>query len=137
MRRTSVKALAILGCCGFALAAAGPREAAAQPATSRTACADPGALGVSRTIALDTAGGLHVGLKTYPQTLALADKEVVLTFDDGPLPGPTDRTLDALHPRPLSIGVGFELNRVETIRPEPHDRRLDAIVTEAGIMHFG
>ena len=48
-----------------------------------------------------------------------------------------DRTLDALHPRPLSIGVGFELNRVETIRPEPHDRRLDAIVTEAGIMHFG
>ena len=48
-----------------------------------------------------------------------------------------DRTLDALHPRPLSIGVGFELNRVETIRPEPHDRRLDAIVTDAEIMHFG
>ena len=48
-----------------------------------------------------------------------------------------DRTLDALHPRPLSIGVGFELNRVETIRPETHDMRLNVIVTEAGIMAFG
>ncbi len=44
-----------------------------------------------------------------------------------------DRTLALLRPRPLSIGVGFELSRVETIHPEPHDERLDAIVTEAGV----
>lgn len=43
-----------------------------------------------------------------------------------------DRTLAALSPRPLAIGVGFEMNRVESIRPEPHDQRLDWIVTEAG-----
>jgi peptidoglycan/xylan/chitin deacetylase (PgdA/CDA1 family) len=37
-----------------------------------------------------------VGRKQFPQTLALAPKEVVLTFDDGPLPGTTDRVLAAL-----------------------------------------
>ena len=47
-----------------------------------------------------------------------------------------DRTLSSLHPRPLAIGVGFELNRVETIHPEAHDQRLDAIATEAGVMTF-
>lgn len=47
-----------------------------------------------------------------------------------------DRTLTALRPRPLAIGVGFELCRVDTIRPEPHDERLDAIVTEAGVTTF-
>ena len=44
-----------------------------------------------------------------------------------------DRTLAALSPRPLTIGVGFEINRLETIRPEAHDQRLDWIVTEAGV----
>ncbi|MBS1190654.1 MAG: 5-formyltetrahydrofolate cyclo-ligase [Rhodocyclaceae bacterium] len=43
-----------------------------------------------------------------------------------------DRTLAALAPRPLAVGVGFEMNRVDSIRPEPHDQRLDWIVTEAG-----
>ena len=43
-----------------------------------------------------------------------------------------DRTLAALEPRPLAVGVGFEINRIATIRPQPHDRRLDWIVTEAG-----
>lgn len=43
-----------------------------------------------------------------------------------------DRTLGALEPRPPAIGVGFEMNRVESLVPEPHDQRLDWIVTEAG-----
>ena len=43
-----------------------------------------------------------------------------------------DRTLASLRPRPLAIGVGFELGRVDNIWPEPHDERLDWIVTEAG-----
>jgi 5,10-methenyltetrahydrofolate synthetase len=43
-----------------------------------------------------------------------------------------DRTLAALAPRPLAVGVGFEINRLETILPGPHDQRLDWIVTEAG-----
>jgi len=43
-----------------------------------------------------------------------------------------DRTLAALAPRPLAVGVGFEINRVGSIRPEAHDQRLDWIVTENG-----
>ena len=43
-----------------------------------------------------------------------------------------DRTLAALSPRPLAVGVGFEINRLPDIRPEVHDQRLDWIVTEKG-----
>lgn len=43
-----------------------------------------------------------------------------------------DRTLAALPRRPLTIGVGFELNRLPSIHPEAHDQRVDWIVTEAG-----
>ena len=48
-----------------------------------------------------------------------------------------DRTLATLVPRPLSIGVGFEIARVKDIHPQEHDIRLDAIVTEAGIVRHG
>ncbi|MEW5888441.1 MAG: 5-formyltetrahydrofolate cyclo-ligase [Pseudomonadota bacterium] len=44
-----------------------------------------------------------------------------------------DRTLAAATPRPLALGVGFELARVDSIRPQEYDLRMDAIVTEAGI----
>lgn len=43
-----------------------------------------------------------------------------------------DRTLAALSPRPLAVGVGFELARLDSTRPQPHDVPLDVIVTEAG-----
>jgi 5-formyltetrahydrofolate cyclo-ligase len=42
-----------------------------------------------------------------------------------------DRTLAALSPRPLAIGVGFELSLVETIYPQDFDMPMDLIVTEA------
>lgn len=48
-----------------------------------------------------------------------------------------DRTLAACSPRPLAIGVGFEINRLDTIRPEVHDQRLDWIVTEDGVFRPG
>jgi len=47
-----------------------------------------------------------------------------------------DRTLASLAPPPLAIGIGFELARVESVRPEAHDVRLSAMVSEAGVfMH--
>jgi peptidoglycan-N-acetylglucosamine deacetylase len=55
----------------------------------------PDALGVSRTIEIGGAA-TSVGLKTYPRTIALADKELILTFDDGPNAPTTDRILAAL-----------------------------------------
>lgn len=44
-----------------------------------------------------------------------------------------DRTLAAAAPRPLAIGVGFELARLPTIVPQPHDIAMDFVVTEAGL----
>src|SRR3954470_12542892 len=44
-----------------------------------------------------------------------------------------DRTLQALSPRPLAIGVAFEFARLPSIRPQPHDVPMDFVVTEAGI----
>ena len=44
-----------------------------------------------------------------------------------------DRSLAALSPRPRAIGVGFELARVASIRPQAHDLPMDFIVTESGI----
>ena len=57
---------------------------------------NPAALGTERVLAIDPAQTAPVGRKQFPRTLPLAPKEIVLTFDDGPLPGTTDRVLDAL-----------------------------------------
>lgn len=46
-----------------------------------------------------------------------------------------DRTLAALGAHVLSVGVGFELARLTSIKPEAHDQPLDALVTEAGVFH--
>src|SRR3984893_9185510 len=60
------------------------------------AACPPEALGVARTLEVGTSGGLQVGLKTYPRSLALDDREIVLTFDDGPAAQTTPKVLDAL-----------------------------------------
>ena len=56
----------------------------------------PETLGTSRVVEVGTQGGLEVGLKTYPQTIPLANHEVILTFDDGPAAKTTPEILDAL-----------------------------------------
>jgi peptidoglycan/xylan/chitin deacetylase (PgdA/CDA1 family) len=57
---------------------------------------NPGAIGISRTIVVDPAEHPRVGSFQYPETLPLANKEVVLTFDDSPRPIYTDKVLDTL-----------------------------------------
>jgi peptidoglycan-N-acetylglucosamine deacetylase len=57
---------------------------------------NPDAIGTSRVIALDPAKHQRLGLQQYRETLPLQDHEVVLTFDDGPLPPYTSKVLDAL-----------------------------------------
>lgn len=44
-----------------------------------------------------------------------------------------DRSLAALSPRPRAVGVGFELARVSSIRPQDYDLPMDYIVTEEGV----
>lgn len=45
-----------------------------------------------------------------------------------------DRTLAALRPQPLAIGVGFEQARLTSIYPQAHDVPMDAVVTEHGVL---
>lgn len=74
-------------------AAAGivPIVAAAEPCPGH-----PDALGTERVLAVDAATTPRVGRKSFPDTLPLQRKELVLTFDDGPWPGTTPKVLDAL-----------------------------------------
>lgn len=44
-----------------------------------------------------------------------------------------DRTLASIAPRPLTIGVAYELSRVDSIRPQEYDLAMDFVVTERGI----
>ena len=55
-----------------------------------------GHLGTGRNLAVSGQGGPWFGTKTYPHSLPLSDGEVILTFDDGPLPATTLPVLDAL-----------------------------------------
>jgi peptidoglycan-N-acetylglucosamine deacetylase len=79
-----------LCCAVFALCAA------AMPAIAAECPGNPDAIGTSRTIVVDPAEHPRIGGMSYPETLPLADKEVVLTFDDGPISPYTDRILDIL-----------------------------------------
>ena len=44
-----------------------------------------------------------------------------------------DITLAAISPRPLAIGVCYEMFRTATLDPQPHDIAMDFVVTESGI----
>ncbi len=57
---------------------------------------NPQAIGTSRVLAVDPTEHARLGTMQYRETLPLADKEVVLTFDDGPLPPYTNRLLAIL-----------------------------------------
>jgi peptidoglycan/xylan/chitin deacetylase (PgdA/CDA1 family) len=76
-------------------AAAAPAPAPV-PATEQAKCTNPNALGVERTVQIDTTGGPGFGFQNFKAYDFLRDKEVVLTFDDGPWPGNTERVLKAL-----------------------------------------
>nr|WP_225706186.1 polysaccharide deacetylase family protein [Bradyrhizobium cenepequi] len=70
-------------------------------ATSRSAVAadcpgHPDALGTSRTLVVDPREHPRIGTMQYAETLPLNDHEVVLTFDDGPLPKYSNQVLDIL-----------------------------------------
>jgi peptidoglycan/xylan/chitin deacetylase (PgdA/CDA1 family) len=54
------------------------------------------ALGTERVLEVDVKNMPRVGRKQFPSTLPLGEKELVLTFDDGPWPGTTTRILDTL-----------------------------------------
>jgi peptidoglycan/xylan/chitin deacetylase (PgdA/CDA1 family) len=59
-------------------------------------CRNPNALGTSRTLVIDNTSHPRLGSQQYNETLPLADHEVVLTFDDGPLAPSSNHILDIL-----------------------------------------
>ncbi|HXQ84077.1 MAG TPA: polysaccharide deacetylase family protein, partial [Xanthobacteraceae bacterium] len=71
------------------------RQASAQEFTP-VCPGNPNALGTSRVLAIDPADYPRLGRMQYPNSLPLADKEVVITFDDGPLPLYSNQILDIL-----------------------------------------
>ena len=78
-------------------AAAAPAPApAAAPVVAKATCDNPNALGVERVVQIDTTGGPGFGFEHFKAYDFLRDKEVVLTFDDGPWPGNTPAVLKAL-----------------------------------------
>src|SRR5450755_1967458 len=77
--------------------AAAPAPApAAAPVVAKATCDNPNALGVERVVQIDTTGGPGFGFEHFKAYDFLRDKEVVLTFDDGPWPGNTPAVLKAL-----------------------------------------
>jgi peptidoglycan/xylan/chitin deacetylase (PgdA/CDA1 family) len=76
--------------------APGPQPAQAAPQAAANCPGNPDALGTSRVLSLDPAQYPRVGRMQYPDSLPLNDKEVVLTFDDGPLPPYSNEILDTL-----------------------------------------
>ena len=88
----------------------------AVPQPARSTCANPDALGVSRTVVIDTTGGPGFGFLQYKQFDFLTDKEVVLTFDDGPWPT-TPAVLKALAEQ-CTKGLFFPVGKHTTYHPE-------------------
>lgn len=68
----------------------------AAPARAESCPGNPNALGTSRTLVVSPEEYQRLGTMQYRHTLPLADHEVVLTFDDGPLPPWSDKVLATL-----------------------------------------
>jgi len=47
-----------------------------------------------------------------------------------------DRTLSALSPRPLAVGVGYAAARLASIVPQPHDEPMDIVITDRAMIRF-
>ena len=97
-------------------AATAPAPAAA-PAPAKPPCANPDALGIARVVEIDTTGGPGFGFEHFKQLDFLRDKEVVLTFDDGPWPENTPSVLKTLA-NECTTGIFFSIGKHATYYPE-------------------
>jgi peptidoglycan/xylan/chitin deacetylase (PgdA/CDA1 family) len=100
-----------------AATAAPTPPAAATPAPAKAPCANPDALGISRVVEIDTTGGPGFGFEHFKQLDFLREKEVVLTFDDGPWPLNTPSVLKTLADE-CTTGIFFPIGKHSTYYPE-------------------
>jgi hypothetical protein len=101
--------------------------AAAAPTTTIPPCNKPDGMGLSRIVEIDTTGGPGFGFEHFKQYDFLRDKEVVLTFDDGPWPENTPAVLRALTDNCIKATF-FEIGEHATWHPE-----ITKQVVEAGM----
>ena len=80
-------------------------------------CDKPDGMSLSRIVEIDTTGGPGFGFEHFKQYDFLRDKEVVLTFDDGPWPVNTPTVLKALADECLKAAF-FEIGKHATWHPE-------------------
>ena len=100
---------------GAATATGAPGQPA--PTDNIALCDKPGGMGLSRIVEIDTTGGPGFGFEHFKQYDFLRDKEVVLTFDDGPWPENTPAVLKALADNCLKATF-FEIGEHATWHPE-------------------
>jgi len=92
-------------------------QATPAPPPAKVACANPNALGIGRTVEIDTTGGPGFGFEHFKQLDFLRDHEVVLTFDDGPWPINTPSVLKTLADE-CTTGIFFPIGKHATYYPE-------------------
>ena len=85
----------------------------------------PDAIGTARTIVVDPTEHPKIGTMQYEETLPLRDHEVVLTFDDGPLPPHSTAVLDILAAQCVKATF-FIIGRMAKAFPEGVRRVRDA-----------
>jgi peptidoglycan/xylan/chitin deacetylase (PgdA/CDA1 family) len=104
---------------GSSAPAAPAPSAATNPGSAKAipACDNPDAIGLSRVVEIDTTGGPAFGTEHFKQYDFLRDKEVVLTFDDGPWPENTPMVLKALKDN-CTKATFFEIGKHATWRPD-------------------
>jgi peptidoglycan-N-acetylglucosamine deacetylase len=91
-------------------------------------CDKPDGLGLSRIVQIDTTGGPEFGAQHLKGYDFLRDKEVVLTFDDGPWPGSTEAVLKALADECLKATF-FEIGEHASWHPQVTKQVIDAGMT--------
>src|ERR1700712_4340444 len=85
----------------------------------------PDVLGTSRTLVVDPREHPRIGTMQYRETLPLEDHEVVLTFDDGPLPHNSNQILEILAAQCVKATF-FEIGRMAQAYPEGVRKLRDA-----------
>ena len=98
---------------------------AAQAAAAADCPGHPDALGTSRTLVVDPREHPRIGSMQYVETLPLEDHEVVLTFDDGPLPRNSNQILDILASQCVKATF-FIIGRMAQAYPEGVRKLRDA-----------
>src|SRR5450631_2383212 len=97
----------------------------AQPVAAADCPGHPDALGISRTLVVDPRAHPRIGAMQYPETLPLEDHEVVLTFDDGPLPRNSNQVLEILAAQCVKATF-FTIGRMALAYPEGVRKLRDA-----------